>query len=481
MNKFIKEYDQVSKILEKFHSIFYKMWEYGTPELVKSIPTARIIFDNKSFEPLKFQFNPDFWNSIDTYTRAFVIAHECRHALSNHGTRAKSIFENKGDINILNQALDVAVNHSLINHFGFEREKINGQEDICWVDTVFPNMDVSDELSFEEYYDILLDQSQAENNKSNGSKKKSGSKKENGEGSGSEKSDSDEQGESGGEPGDAPGNGPKSFDDHRSLFEIVSGEILEEIQDAIEDSEIESYNDKACQNPGSAPGKGSGIGNGDGITIIPKRLKLRTTDKWEKLVKTWKRIGYNPPDDSSQWVKLSRRFASLPDDIILPHDDDPSDDEFCKSKLNALIFLDVSSSCSHLKNQFFMAYETIPEKRFNKTMYIFGDKVKKITGKADSVSGAGFGTSFYAISLEVDKYIAEKKIEPDIIIVITDGDANHPAYPVPDKWHFFIDSADNEPTISQRKEESGRYMRKIPGNIKSYYLVDYFLPPNVTN
>ena len=437
MSNFQEEYRQVSRQLQKHHSVFYKMWEHGSPELTEKIPTAALEFDPKTGKPLRFLFNPKFWDSIDEYTRAFVVAHECSHGTNNHGYRAKSLLDAGADHRLINQAMDVAINHMLISSFGFERELINGQENYCWVDTVFPDQFVSDNLAFEEYYDLLKKQSGDDSGGSSNSK-----------GSPGENSDQ-----------------PQTIDSHEGLSDFDIDDLIEEMSEDLDNYEVEKFNEKV-------EGCGDGMG---GFRIIPPKSKLYATEKWDKLVKKWKRTGYNPPDESMQWVMPNRRFSSLPDDILLPADSDPFDSEYCKSKIDLWIFVDVSSSCEHIWEQFFLAVDTIPDSKFNKRTWVFASKTQEIKGRNIKVHGVGSGTSFFNVAQTVKSELLKK--EPDIIMVITDGAAGHSfKYPCPEKWNYFIDASRDEPNIDTRKQMAKRFISEVPENIKSHYLVDYFVP-----
>jgi hypothetical protein len=180
---------------------------------------------------------------------------------------------------------------------------------------------------------------------------------------------------------------------------------------------------------------------------------------------------------------MSRRASSLPSDIILPSYDESIDDDFCISKLNAWIFLDVSGSCIHLKDQFFMAYETISEKRFNKRMFIFGDKVAEIDKNVRKIDHAGlsvgWGTNFYAIRDFVNLEIEKTNIKPDIIMIITDGDAWHPEnYVLADKWHWFCEDVMSK-SISEEYRLSilNKHLSSIKKPSHAHILSEYFIPP----
>src|SRR5574343_1955448 len=81
-----EEFLHISRDLEKFHAIFYRMWMMGKPNFTEESPTAFVRFD-KNGDFLYFGINPKFWNELDFYNKLFVICHECLHVVLNHGMR----------------------------------------------------------------------------------------------------------------------------------------------------------------------------------------------------------------------------------------------------------------------------------------------------------------------------------------------------------------------------------------------------------
>jgi predicted metal-dependent peptidase len=284
--QFKYEYRAISRILEKHHSVFYKMWEYGIPVLTESVPTAAMVWDSKSYNPLEFRFNPKFWESLDIDSKAFIICHECLHAILLHGERGRTLREAQADKVKINVAMDLAINHMLVNSFDFDRDNVSVAKSGCWVDTVFENMDVPTNLSFEEYYYLL------EKNNIDVSMYycdiESILKSLLGEGKLS----------------------INIFDDHEALGDINIKELGMNISKILEDDELESLkNDIKAFDCGRNPNL---------PFVIPKIQRMYPTNKWEKIVNQWKRIGINPPDDAEIWTKPNRRGDSLPTDIILP-------------------------------------------------------------------------------------------------------------------------------------------------------------------
>jgi len=156
-----QEWSQITSGLELHHALFYQMWILGKPFFDTSIPTAGVSFDYNG-DYIGFTFNPTFWKQLSLEEKRFIICHECMHVISEHGIRGI----NANDPNAANVAMDVSVNHSLVNNFNFDRNKLIskidfGQKDknsikelkdeLCWVDTVFPGKNLPTNGSFEFY------------------------------------------------------------------------------------------------------------------------------------------------------------------------------------------------------------------------------------------------------------------------------------------------------------------------------------------
>ena len=150
----LSEFEEIAFKLETHHSIFYKLWEMGEMVFDEEIPTACVKFD-KAGNYVSFHFNPEFWESKTSYERLFIICHECLHVWLNHGLRTK----NAEHPQLVNTALDVVINHMLVDNFGFQRHKISDAKELCWIDTVYAENDgeIKTEQTFEYYYNKLVD------------------------------------------------------------------------------------------------------------------------------------------------------------------------------------------------------------------------------------------------------------------------------------------------------------------------------------
>jgi len=441
--KYRRELYEVTLELEKFETIFCEIFRYGEPQFTYSIPTAALQFVGKDLTPLKFIFNPDFWDSMDTYQRAFVISHECLHSILEHGKRARSLMKKNIPMPILNVAMDLAINHLLVNAFGFERDKLGefgvaGKADIvedtdeeqeprlaqgCWVDSVFPDRVVADDMSFEEYYQELL---KGDNNLS--------------------KFMCDIHWFVSGD-----GSGIKLED----LPESIADSIREQMKEVSEGKSEQSLKDKIEQT--------QGCGSTGGFFVeVNRAAKVRPSKKWERIVNHFRRKGIDTSDDT-QWLKQSKLAPYLPKDICLPHDDATEDPNFARKRVNIALFLDVSGSCEAYKPHFMRGAESIPDKRFNKRMFVFADYCAEMK-KGVNQYNVGGGTNFNSINEKVAELIRDHKA-PDLIFVITDGQSygDYENYALGSKYNWFvIDGAGS----------NASYKEGLPGT--TYNLEEFF-------
>ena len=129
----LDEYLSLSIGLEKHHCLFHHLWNWGRPVFSNETLTAQVSF-NSTGECINFILNPDFWAKKTFNQKMFIIAHECLHIVLNHGLRIQSCVNKDW----AGQTIDIATNHILIERFGFIRSEVDPENQLCWVDTVFP-------------------------------------------------------------------------------------------------------------------------------------------------------------------------------------------------------------------------------------------------------------------------------------------------------------------------------------------------------
>lgn len=150
-----KEFLSIVDKLENWSSIFSTFWYLGRPTITENprLCSTLMVAADKDGHFIKMFINKYFWESNDEYTQLFLICHECLHVILLHGLRCiESNIEFNRKTNI---ALDLVVNHMLINSYGFEREKINNWQDAVWLDTIWPDRKVPERKSFKWYLNEL--------------------------------------------------------------------------------------------------------------------------------------------------------------------------------------------------------------------------------------------------------------------------------------------------------------------------------------
>jgi len=383
-----QEWSDLCSALLDHHSLFYKIGEMGRPCLTDSIPTACVTFD-KNGNFINFLFNPEFWSKSSFYEKTFVLCHECLHLILRHGHRFKDSKENI----TANYAMDIVVNHSLVNRFGFIRENISGWEDLCWVDTIFKNkkinnLDIPQDETAEYYLNLI--KRVFSNDKSFVQKLV----------------DTHEFGDG----------------DDKELFNKLNNELSPD-----EKESIRKFYDKHSQKAGCQSGN---------ILHFASNSKVTVKKRWESVVKKWSQnrivsIG----KDNDQWARKHRRFMFLDSGFFLPSEFEVEDFDLEKGKLKVLFFLDASGSCWHLKDRFFAAAESLPKKYFEVELFSFDTQVFSTDFKQRRIKGGG-GTSFSIIENYIQSNCKDKY--PDGVWIMTDGygDSVRPAHP--EKWFWFL-------------------------------------------
>lgn len=389
------EFEEIAFELESHHAIFYKLWEMGEMVFDDNIQTAAVSFD-KAGKYVSFHFNREFWNKCTLYERKFVICHECLHVWLNHGIRTK----NATYPQLVNTALDVVVNHMLVENFGFDRSLITDESSLCWVDTVFEkNEKVPKGETFEYYYNSLMN---SPNTKF---------------------------------------TSLKLVDSHDKLSDCDVGDILEKLGEGLsvdEKSEIAEALKKHQPSKSNLPGKDS-LGNWFTVKTVSTIKKKKC---WYELIKKWANIKRDDDTNADQWLRKNRRMSLMGStsgsQLLLPADCETMDDD--DNKVDMWLFLDVSGSCYNLRDHFFSAALTIPSDRIKVRAFSFDTDTYEVDLSTGKLRGGG-GTAFNIIETRIQQELKPSQKYP-VVFVFTDGwgDAVRPAEP--SKWHWFIDGGD---------------------------------------
>lgn len=365
---------EISRQLEDHHAIFYTLWQLGKPISDTSIPTACVKFD-KEGECMEFAFNPDYWDRCTDYDRLFVICHESLHVLLRHGVRVSGM----KDPYRCNVALDLVVNHMLINKFGFDRSKITDWDVYAWVDTVFLDREIPDNLSYEQYFQLV------------------------------------------------PPGKLKTVDNHS--WESDSDKWVERIADHLGE---EKNSLKGIVRTHSA-----GMNPSQHWSFSVNKEYVPPKKKWETVIKKWAKK-YDRPDlrDVEQWARVNRRYACLESQFIIPTEMEVEYEK--QEKINVWFFQDTSGSCYNYRNRFFDAAKSLPKDRFDMKLHCFDTEVFETTLESGKLYGGG-STAFSPIEDYIQKYMVEKKVPyPMAVFVITDGWGTPVEPERPDRWHWFL-------------------------------------------
>lgn len=390
------EWMQISHGLEPFHGVFYQVWQMGKPIFDENIETACVQFDQQG-NFIWFRFNPSFWASLDFNNKLFVISHEALHIILNHGSRSKDSGINSRAANV---AMDIVINHMLVRSFGFDRNSLV-EEAACWVDTVFKNRDPMppDDDCFEFYYN-LFDKVHAH-----------------------------------GFSGD--GECPSTLDDHDGFSSSDFSKIIDHLNENMSKEEkdslkstISKHFQKNKENTRSETGAGS--------WTFANITKSKKKQKWEMVIKKWsKKYMINDEYEVQQWTRANRRMVLLPNDLILPTDLEIEELHLDKNKIEVWFFLDTSGSCYHLKDRFFSAADSLPQKRFKIRLFCFDTKIQETTLESKKIYGGG-GTSFKIIEQHIQNELQKTGCKYPEVFVITDGYGDYVKPKYPQKWHWFL-------------------------------------------
>lgn len=378
-----QEWTDLSWRLEQHHALFYQLWQLGKPILCEDYPTTAVRF-NEDGDLLEFVFNPSYWSALNGESRAFAIAHECLHLILQHGTRISSIIQKQDpqELQLCNLAIDVVVNHLLINSFGFSRPNIFNSQSLCWIDTVFPeNSSISEDQSFEYYYSKIKELFE-------------------------------------GEKSIPPGS---ALDDHSALQSPGAQKILEAAVERLTGGERESLY--------------SSVGSEAACCLAKVDIKPKIKRSWET-VAVKPKIRKDSFIDIEQWVKQPRRLSLLNSSLLLPSNSE--DSRRFPELIDVWMFLDASGSCWNIKGRLCQAAASLNPRKFKVKLHSFDSQVYELKFGSSEIRGSG-GTCFSVI----EKFIRDKTIDddiayPDAVFVLTDGYGDHLLPKYPERWHWFL-------------------------------------------
>lgn len=385
-----KDWMEISQSLEDHHAIFYELWQMGRPAFTDDVATAAVIFD-ESGEFVHFVFNPEYWNNLTPYERLFVISHECLHVILNHGIRTSG----GKDAPRSNLALDIVVNHLLVNSFGFDRKRIRDEDVLCWTDTTFKNdpkvAEIPTDESYEYYYQKIPETMVIE---------------------------------------------LFTVDDHSKLGKQID-KIIDKLDKRLSPEEKESIRSIIEKHYAKSKEEEEKAGGGCGDWTFCKVEKVKPKKKWETVILKWS-LKYIKEglDEHEQWARLARRFELLPNDILLPSEMEDESKDY--DRIPVHLYMDTSGSCIKYKQRFFRAALSLPKDRFAVRLFCFDTRVEETTLESGKIYGGG-GTAFDIIERNIQRLIQKEKTPyPEGVFLITDGEGNAVAPAFPKRWHWFL-------------------------------------------
>lgn len=398
---------EISAALEDHHAIFNELWQMGRPLFTDEIETAAVRFVGGEF--VEFVFNPDYWNSLTPYGRLFVISHECLHVILNHGVRTTG----GKDHDRINKALDVVVNHLLVNSFGFDRTRVIDEDMLCWVDTIFKDdpklAEIPTDESYEYYYQKIPETLMVE---------------------------------------------VFTVDDH-SMMGKDGDKIIGKLNDRLDSEAKKSLEDmiKKHYSKGSSDSDDEDRGGcGCGHWSFIKVGKVAAKRKWETVILKWSlKYMREGLDEHEQWARTARRFELLPQEIILPSEMEDEAKDF--DRIPVHLYMDTSGSCVRYKERFFRAALSLPKDRFAIRLFCFDTKVKETTLESGKIYSGG-GTAFNIIEDNIQKLMKkEKTAYPEGVFLITDGKGSPVKPQFPERWYWFLTRRASEAYIPETSKK----------------------------
>ena len=385
--------DQKLKLIEDLEERqvpFRQFWNLSDIYFTDTIKTACVQFHGDKVQML---FNEDFWNLLPYVGQLFVICHEQMHLLFNHFRRLR--FE-EGDVRLKNIAADVSVNHFLIRNYDFDKTDLPNWEKYCWVDTVFPKEDISDNETALYYYTLLKTRQE------------------------------------GGIPCPLAG----LVDEHSSSeippdlmkkFSDMLNDFINEQTEGMSDDEKEKWLEELDSEIEDVMFNYDTTGFGHGKQT--HYIKVSPDNNWKSVYKNIPKRLFKIKN-STHWLTKPRNHMLLPPDLMLPSTFETHEVDVVRVH----VYLDSSGSCVNHAKRFLESSLTLPKKMFKVTIFGFGTKVYEIDTKPP-YNLKGFGNeSYQAVSDHVDQFM--KQI--DAVLVFTDGYSKSPSIKQPDKWHWFI-------------------------------------------
>lgn len=430
------EYFLLQREINQCHSLYQALYQLSNLYFSNSVKTAAVTYD-KQGNMLDMIINKDFWNSLSFEGKKFVILHELSHIIYDHGKRTILL---ELDPTISNYAQDIFINHHLHRNYNVDRELFNWK-DYCWVETLFPDENVSSNEAFEFYYNKLIQNKNADLSKvmligSHGN----------------------------GETNNQDEPNVEKKQGKQKLEEDILDEILSQNPEI--KSDVDNFDDFKIQKnktkPSEAPKENeNSTRKGQVHTVETKKNHDSDYDKFMKELIPDKKKNQTKYHDT--WSKTNRRYIDFLDsnkDMFLPA---TIEDEPKKKKKSVWIFTDTSGSCHGMIPVFAQLIKDISEHAevSECRAFCFGDDCNEITisknKPLDIIYESGNDGGLSCIEKKIRQIMAQEKIpHPDNVVVLTDGVLEFSlknSLTNPKSWYMLINSV---PLLNKHIPPGGR-------------------------
>lgn len=480
-----EERKQIASILSKYDSLFYAVANMSEFHISNATQTAAICLNTETMQPV-YLFNPDFWKDKNIYGKAFLVCHEILHFVLGHLFRdhqrqdtvaIKNSFpmlSEKEIHTLINKAMDLSDNHTLLNHYGFEYEKVSYAPDLCWTHTLFPDdvnaellgdsslskNKISKRLNYEKYLHLLL---KLESLKKSDEQKKQPPEKGDESNSPQEKGNSNNNStpdqDKSEEKSDEKSQGGNVLDDHDSdvdkdiLNEEGLGHLspLDELDDEETDKVKKDVNETLKKLDPQSQEKILAVGKESGSNMltftVPKGVSNK---KWETVCKDMiasiMKMGKKRYDSFNHIPNFMR---AMPSTFRLP--DYREVDRLTPDKFKLVVFVDCSGSMSDIIVRLVALLNTIPRDKFDVHFCFFDTKVVPVNANEHGIYEnvtipSGYGTAFQPCETYIQTQIAQKKWEsyPDLVWMWTDGAGSVVQPEFAKRWTVFLTKSFSE-------------------------------------
>ena len=375
-----------------------------SPSFNDDIETARVVFSaDDSDKNIQFEFSPVFWNSLNEYEKLFVFIHEVLHVLLYHGSRGKefmdSLPEHDRNYSTLNKAMDICINEMIMREYVDIPISMMPVLDpmMCSIRNCFPDRisEIQEQKSFNYYYHELRKNSSEDNT---------------------------------------------GFDDHD--FMSASEELLELLSDVIVGAVDLDQND--VKEDSLKKSNGYSLDDKvDDVSVSVDIKSMTTSQKLEHYLNIYTVSSFGGreprPKRETQWYGMNRRIIGKSDLMLPVQKELPRK----KHRYKIVAYCDVSGSVASYSKIMLKLISELDTSKYDLELYTWASRVSPqidCSGGCISYKETGHGTNINAVFRHFDK-VLDRSVEPDGVIVLTDGDYNNIKDRSEDffkEWIFFM-------------------------------------------